>query len=88
MKKSLLLISLFFVLEVAASGQGPSKAVRNATPAAMGQKPQHAADATSSKKATKKHSRKKKKKERQIDHPAPDQAKIDSIKNEKMKHKK
>lgn len=89
MKRSLLLISLICAIGFGAQAQklvNPSAKPQSETKA----KPAtEAATATkSNKKKSVKHTTKKKKKVIEVKHTAPDQTKIDSIKKEKMKHKK
>ncbi len=88
MKRLLLLINILLVCGLTGDAQSIVKTTTTTTTTTASKKSQKTATAKSSRKATTKHYRKKKRKLREIDHPAPDQAKIDSIKNEKMKYKK
>ena len=89
MKRSLLLISFLYAIAFSAYGQklvSPSAKPQSETRAAP---VKHAVMAKSNKKKkTVRHTVRNKKEIREIIHTAPDQQKIDSIKKEKMKHKK
>ncbi len=86
MKKSLLLISILLAAHLMVTGQEQTgNGLRKPKTSVKSKKANAPAHTKSSKRRT---SKQKVQKEKTIVHTSPDQHKIDSIKNEKMKHKK